>query len=78
MGEYKNDGISFVQQLILKIVKHMDRLLTGRRIINSENHLRELWPFFTKKLAKSCYFDCFCILRTNHPGNQKFAVAISP
>jgi len=37
----------------------MDRLLTGRRIINSENHLRELWPFLTKKLAKSCYFDFY-------------------
>ena len=37
----------------------MDRLLTGRRIINSENHLRKLWPFLTKKLAKSCYFDFY-------------------
>jgi len=44
----------------------VDRLLTGRRIINSENHLRELWPFLTKKLAKRCYFDCFCIPLTNH------------
>ena len=55
----------------------MDRLLTGRRIINSENHFRELWPFLTKKLAKSGYFDCFCIVRTNHPGNLKFAGALS-
>ena len=37
----------------------MDRLLTGRRIINSENHLRKLWPFLTKKIAKSCYFDFY-------------------
>jgi len=31
-----------------------------------------------KILAKSGYFDCFCILRTNHPGNQKFAVPFLP
>jgi len=35
-------------------------------------------PFWTKKLAKSGYFDCFCILRTNHPGNLKFTSALSP
>jgi len=34
----------------------MDRVLTGRRIINSENHLRKLWPFLTQNVAKSCYY----------------------
>jgi len=31
-----------------------------------------------KNLAKSGYFDCFCVLRTNHPGTLKFAGALSP
>ena len=35
---------------------YMDRVLTGRRIVNSENHLRKLWPFLTQNLAKSCYY----------------------
>jgi len=34
-------------------------MLTGRQVINSENHWRKLWPFLTKNLAKSRYFDFY-------------------
>ena len=54
----------------------MDRLFTGRRIINSENHLREFMAFFDKKFGQKWSFRLF--LHSTYQSSRKSEICRRP
>jgi len=56
----------------------MDRLFTGRRMINSENHLRGYMAYFDKKFGQKWLFRLFLHSTYQLSRKSKFAGALSP